>query len=301
MNRRKLTFLVPALLFTIVVVFLLWKPNSVPPSIPDLTATLSEVEGQALARQLDQESFEDAFNGLVLEPKGQVSTLADGRARVDFSTGTLVRVGPHSTCTLETVEEHPTGIFTRLQLTLGEIWIILNGGEVEVDTPAGLATVRGSHMNVKIEETTQAVRVTCLSGRCEVTNPAGHIVLGAGQAAQILNDAVPPKAEPMTDSDIARWLKVNPEASAVIPSQAPATDIPTPSTTPTPMAQATPTIPIPSTLQTAIYSITPPSISLTITPPPITLPPIPTLTIIPPPLPTITLPPIPTFTIPSLP
>jgi hypothetical protein len=202
---------------------------------PDM-ALLSEIRGGVLARQPLDTDYASVIDGYELQARGQIQTLDDGRVRVDTSDGTIVRLGPSSFFTYEGIEEQETGLLVRLRITLGEIWVILGGGSAEVDTPSGLASVRGSYLSVSVNPDTGEVYVTCLEGHCGLSNAAGGVELVAGQTAVITNAGLPPEIGSMSEEDIQRWLDFNPEATLVITPLAeteepPEEETPTPTTT----------------------------------------------------------------------
>ncbi|MBN2500133.1 MAG: FecR domain-containing protein [Anaerolineales bacterium] len=205
---------------------------------PD-TALLSEISGEVLARQPLDTDYASVADGYELQARGQIQTLDDGRVRVDTSEGTIVRLGPSSFFTYEGTEEQDTGLLVRLRITLGEIWVILGGGSAEVDTPSGLASVRGSYLSVSVNPDTGEVYVTCLEGHCGLSNAAGGVELVAGQTAVITNADLPPVVGSMSEEDIQRWLDFNPEATLVITPLAGDEEPPEPQEEETPTPTAT--------------------------------------------------------------
>ncbi len=206
---------------------------------PALTAALYEVSGTVQTLKPSEGLFKDAADGTTIEVSDQVLTYDNGRTRVDLSNGTIVRVGPLTTFTLEAVDVNASGPFARFKLDIGELWIILNGGQVNVDTPAGLASVRGSYLNVIVRPDTGETIVTCLEGTCTLGNDGGSVTLGAGETARILNTSLPPETGKMDDQDVQRWLDANPEATLVV---VPLSPVPDPAT-PTPTATLDPAQP----------------------------------------------------------
>jgi len=177
-----------------------------------ITATISEVEGGVEAKQPDDAAFSAAKVGLIIQEKGQVQTMDDGRARLDLPKETVVRVTPNSLFTLESVGESTS----RFYLDVGTLWIILKGGSLEVDTISGLAVVRGSYMSVSVDPDTGEVYIICLEGECEVSNDAGSVTLKTGETATIKNASTAPIKGVVTEHDVRSWWFHNPEASSVI-------------------------------------------------------------------------------------
>lgn len=185
---------------------------------PALSARLSELSGKVDAKLPDEDVFTPATVNTVLGVNGQVQTGDDGRVRLDLSSGTIIRVAPSTLFTLISNEEVSGGLATKLKLELGKIFIILKGGNAEVETPSGVASVRGSYMKVEVDPETGDVYVTCLEGTCTASNPAGTITFGAGERVilyrrdPVTGNWIAPNAEPMTPEEFREWLDNNPEA-----------------------------------------------------------------------------------------
>lgn len=189
------------------------QPNTEPP--PPLTASLSEVTGLVEMKQAQQASFESAVSGSTLNPNGQVQTGDDGRARLDLSSGTIIRVAPASLFTLTSNEEVEGGLLTKIELEIGKVFIILNGGQADVQTPSGVASVRGSYLKVEIDPVTGDIYITCLEGTCSATNPNGEqIIFTNGQKVTLFHQESDgswksPLLGSMDLVDFQEWLENN--------------------------------------------------------------------------------------------
>ncbi len=183
---------------------------------PPITAALSELEGLVEAKAPGAAEFTQVVAGLVLEIQSQIQTGADGKVRLDISDGTILRLGPQTLFTLEGEEQTASGPLTKVKVAAGQIFIILSGGALEVDTPSGVASVRGSYMEVRIDPDTGLIYITCLEGDCTAQTNGGEVAFFAGQTATITREDLPPELGEMTPEDILRWLQNNPEATAVI-------------------------------------------------------------------------------------
>ncbi len=188
----------------------------VPTPAPTLNAILQEVEGGVEAKEEIDVDFSIAENGTLLHEDGQIRTLEDGYTRVDLSTGTLIRMAPLSYFTLVSNQPKNESLLTRIKLEVGQLWVVLNGGSVEIETPAGQAAVRGSYMMVEIDPETQEILIACLEGYCELENAAGIIQMVSGQRAKF-NALELPIIEAMTERDFAEWLFFVPEAQEIFP------------------------------------------------------------------------------------
>jgi hypothetical protein len=193
----------------------------------DLTAALSELQGTVEIRNPDQASFSAAADGLRLRVQGQVRTGADGRLRLDLSSGTVIRLAPNTLFTLQTNQQQEDSLLTRLVVGAGQVWVMLHGGQMEIETPSGVASVRGSYMSVWVDPLTQDVWVGCLEGLCRAENPTAALDMLAGQGAILYSSdpagnapPPPPRLRFLTPQDINQFLANNPEAQTVMSSMA---------------------------------------------------------------------------------
>ncbi len=229
------------------------EPNS------PLSAVLSELSGTVDMKQAGQETFAPASSDSQLEVNGQVQTGDDGRVRLDLSSGTIIRVGPTSLFTLLSNDEVEGGLATKIKLEIGKIFIILNGGSADVETPSGVASVRGSYMKVEVDPGTLDIYVTCLEGNCSASNPAGAVNFTNGEKVVLFHrdpdtgNWIAPTVEPMTPEEFQEWLDNNPEARELYEqAMATITALAQPTATGTPIPSPAPT----ETLQSSAPSDT---------------------------------------------
>jgi hypothetical protein len=203
-----------ATLLIVIILLTACQGQAVPSS---LSAALSELTGKVDVKQSDSEAFAPADANTVLGANGQIQTGDDGKVRLDLSSGTIIRIASSSSFTLTSNEETDGGLITKIKLTAGKVFIILSGGHAEVETPSGVASVRGSYMKVEVDDKTGDVYVTCLEGHCAAQNPAGGVEFIQGQKTILFQKDANgnwqiPGVEPMTPEDFQEWLDNNPEA-----------------------------------------------------------------------------------------
>jgi len=177
-----------------------------------VTATLSELTGSVQVEQAGETAFSPATLGYVLKVLGQVQTSTDGKVRLDFSTGSLARLGPNTHFTLQATQESPQGLLTRVQLALGKVWVTLKGGSLEVETAAVVAAVRGSLATITFNPTPGLVTNVCIEGHCFLTNAAGTASIVGGQTAETHSNNEFPKIGPLNLQDTQDWFENNPGA-----------------------------------------------------------------------------------------
>lgn len=189
-----------------------------------LSVSLSELEGSVGVKPPESGEFGTAVADAPLAELAQLRTGADGRARLDFSNGAIIRMSPVSFLELAARTEENSN--PRVSLEAGRIFIILDAASqgMDVETPSGLASVRGSFMMVEVNPIAQDVMVACLEGHCEASNPAGKVQFAAGQKSLLLHrdpstGGYPaPGVQLMEQADYAMWLDEIPEAQPLVQS-----------------------------------------------------------------------------------
>ncbi|MEW5940805.1 MAG: FecR family protein, partial [Chloroflexota bacterium] len=152
-----------------------------------------------------------------LQVGGEARTNETGKARLDLlPDGTILRLPPNSSFKLTELQGDQSSPFTRLGLFFGKIFIILSGGELEVETPSGVAAVRGSMMSVYYDPETGNLTATCLEGHCSLRNDKGVIELAEGQAADIRDGVLSNAPRALTDAELLDWLNFVPETDRVL-------------------------------------------------------------------------------------
>jgi hypothetical protein len=210
------------------------------------SAYLDELVGFVEIMQAGEALTEPAKIGDVLYEGGTVKTAVDGKVRLTFNDGTLLRLGPNSEFVFQGIEEEDGESVTKIELLFGNLFVILSGGSLDVDTPSGVASVRGSYMEVRIDPDTGVILITCLEGDCSAQTNGGTESVVAGQTLTLTSEDLPPEVGSMSPEDIANWLNNNPEATVVVvPLTATVAALITPSATSesSPTATTTPVVP----------------------------------------------------------
>lgn len=132
-----------------------------------------------------------------------VATSRSTRAALRFTDdGSILRVNPNARLRLTTGEERGVVVRT-LNLEFGEMWARVTrhqGTTLRVQTPAGVAAVKGTEFVVRVDSL-GVTTVLTLEGVVEFFNQAGRTDLGAGQTVTV-DSATAPTARPATPADI---------------------------------------------------------------------------------------------------
>ena len=206
----------------------------------DISAKLSELAGIVEVRNTAQDKFNQVNDGYILKAIQQLQTKEESRARLDLSTGSIIRLGQRTIFSLDTPAADSGGVLSRIELQVGRVWVVLNGGSLAVNTPGGLASVRGSYMSVWVKSGSNEIIVCCLEGSCTYQNAGGIVSISTGQKIISTDTNVTPAVQPMDQADIQDWQNNSPESSVIIPQVAPLVVTSTPTLTPTVVSTPTP-------------------------------------------------------------
>jgi LysM repeat protein len=237
------------------------RPTPSPTAVGDAarSATLSEVVNIVEGHAAEAGEFAPVAVGFVAGAGGAVRTGADSRARLDLNDGTILRLAPLSSFTLQGLPaSNDADPLTQLQLVIGKLWVNLTGGAVEVETPIGVATVRGSFAVFEYIDgdpadlTDDILIVSCLEGNCSATNATVSETLGNLEQVILSNGGTTVTRRVLTEDDVNDFLTNNPEAGRMV---------------------VTLTAAAPSATVASATSTLPPTETPTPSPPPITLTP----------------------------
>lgn len=174
-------------------------------------AVLTSLINQVLARPAQDADFSPAQEGQSIPENGQAKTEQDSRASlVLHPEGTAIRIGPNTLFTVQALSSPDESPSSRIRLFFGEIWIALSGGEMQVETPSGVASVRGSYLNVRFSPSTGELLINCLEGKCLLANKEGLVQLTGGQSSRIPGRGKAPERPcGMMEQEFMEWVIVS--------------------------------------------------------------------------------------------
>ncbi|RPI22379.1 MAG: hypothetical protein EHM70_23880 [Chloroflexota bacterium] len=168
------------------------------------------------AHPLPGGQWEQALVNMSIYTGGEVWAKEASTARVWLASN-LVRVAPNTIFTVS----RPGDDELHLDLQEGQIWINVEGlapGEsFDVETPAVVASVRGTRFSVRVEESGETI-VSTVVNTVTLSNPSGTVELGAGWQTQVLPGQSPSPPEPITFEENLLWgMAVGENLDAIIP------------------------------------------------------------------------------------
>jgi hypothetical protein len=176
-------------------------------------AVLSEIENTVSTRKTSADELLPAEQGMSILEGGSVETGEDGRVRVDLlPEGTIVRVGPNSAFNFPRLTEENGEPTTTIELLFGKVFVLLKGGTLSVETPSGVASVRGSLLSVEYDPETERISAACMEGDCTLQGEQGEeIEIPEGEESFIEHDEFPMDPYPMDQDEVIDWLDENPD------------------------------------------------------------------------------------------
>ena len=139
-----------------------------------------------------------------LRNRDEVETSPNTRAALRFTDdGSILRLNPSSRMRLTSGDERGVVVRT-LELEFGELWARVTrnqGTTLRVQTPAGVAAVKGTEFLVRVDER-GVTTVLTLEGVVEFFNRGGRVDLAAGRKVVAADSASAPRAEPATPQDL---------------------------------------------------------------------------------------------------
>ena len=150
-----------------------------------------------------------------LRHRDAVATSANTRAALRFvDDGSILRINPNSQVRLTTGDERGALVRT-LELEFGEVWARVNrrdGAEFRVQTPAGVAAVKGTEFVVRVDSA--GATVITLEGVVEFFNEAGRTDVTAGRRASASSASDAPQAAPASPEELRQADEVGGEDGA---------------------------------------------------------------------------------------
>jgi hypothetical protein len=139
-----------------------------------------------------------------LRSQALLTTSPNTRAALRFTDdGSILRLNPSSRVRLTSGDERGVVVRT-LQLEFGELWARVtrhDGTTLRVQTPAGVAAVKGTEFLVRVDEK-GVTTVLTLEGVVEFFNPSGRVDVTAGSKVVVDSAGEAPRKEPATPADV---------------------------------------------------------------------------------------------------
>jgi hypothetical protein len=205
-------------------------------------------------------NFMAAQAGQELTPGDRLMTFQNSQARVDITVREFLRVVRTTSNTLWRLGQFDLDQDTIIELDHGKLFILDEGVQsedrpLEIVTPAGTASPRGTWMSVEYDKKTGETKVNCFRGSCALENEFGKQVMTDEQKSISRTNEKPTRPVFLDEEEKQSFLKL-PEAKqgevrvptpvVIPPTSTPTRDLAPTERTPdttilTPMPVSTPT------------------------------------------------------------
>jgi tetratricopeptide (TPR) repeat protein len=147
-----------------------------------------------------------------LEPGDIVRTGADGRAAILLADESQIKVHHNSILEVRAVGPPPVGVVpataraagTLLNVTQGLTWGRTRAPNMQIQTPTVSATIRGTELVVQVDAD-GTTRVAVVEGLADVANPAGRLLVRAGELATARVGAPPTRTVLVRPMNAVQW------------------------------------------------------------------------------------------------
>ena len=168
---------------------------------------VNRVEVNALHPETNEPTFVDLQLGQYLQTGNLVKTHENSTTRVDISMQGFSRVSRTNPKTIWQLGRFALDGKAVIELQEGKIFIFDDddGDEhwpLQIETPAGTASARGTWMAVAFDPNSGTVQVQCLRGVCELENDFGYQVFTNEHAVAATAFSVPTVPVPMEQPEI---------------------------------------------------------------------------------------------------
>lgn len=172
-------------------------------------AIVAEIENEVVIRPGADGEFLSAEPGSIIQAGGALQTGDNGRARLDLNPEqTIIRIAPNSAFTLPELVEVEGEPKSTLNLFFGKIFVLLNGGSLDVQTPSGVASVRGSLLSVSFDPETEQIQAACLEGHCTLENEDGEEVdIPEGESGYIDENGEIEQFDSIDQDEVLGWIE----------------------------------------------------------------------------------------------
>lgn len=170
-------------------------------------ATIQGLEGTVQVKAAGAAAFGAAEIGMLLFEGDELQTGDDGAAVLEMDDGTVLDIAANSSLVVQTLDGTSENPVTRFFLNLGQIFSIRGadlpaGASYEIETPNGVAMIRGSAMGISYYEEGGG-EVTCLIGHCGAS--LGDTLLEFGLAKSVTITEAISEIQDMDASQMQEW------------------------------------------------------------------------------------------------
>ena len=137
--------------------------------------------------------------------RDRLRTSEDGRAAVEMEDLSQLRLNPRSELVI--TPARAASAKSRISFLKGLLYFLHRNrpGEIEVDTPVGIAAIEGTEFVLAVDEATGATTLSLLEGRVELSNEFGRASLVGGEQGVMERGQPPRKTAVLETRNVVQW------------------------------------------------------------------------------------------------
>lgn len=137
--------------------------------------------------------------------RDRLRTLEDGRATVEMQDLSQLRMNPRSEMVV--IPARTATAKCRVEVLKGLLYFLHRNrpGEMDVETPVGIAAIEGTEFVLAVDEITGASTLSLVDGRVELSNEFGKVVLVSGEQGVMERGQPPRKTAVMEARNVVQW------------------------------------------------------------------------------------------------
>ena len=171
-----------------------------------VVAAISSLKGSVMVKPAGSRKYIPAYKGQMLK-NGEWLKTSDGVfIAIVFLDGSNIKIQQKTELRITSYRMTAKELKTSLEMTKGQAWsnVAKQGaaGEFTIQTPTAVASVKGTELDVKIDEESDGTSLTVSSGEVFLDGPLGQVMVGAMQQSE---NGGPPKK--ITKDQLPQWQK----------------------------------------------------------------------------------------------
>ena len=176
-------------------------------SSAERTAKITQIKGTVETRTSSKAAWTPAAQDQLLAEGSEIRTAAGSNALIELTEGSHIYLGENTQFALTLLNPFMDSQLTTVDLQNGQVWVLLKGGALDVQTPFGIASARNAYLSVELQPQSRVLNVSCLQGVCGF----GSVLIPSGY--KLVNAADNQSPEQMQMADYGVWGVAVPEAT----------------------------------------------------------------------------------------
>jgi|GEM_PF-740789 len=170
------------------------------------------IKGKLTVKRAEEAMRQEAFLRMQLYEGDIVETARNSKGCIVFKDGTHMKLNELTSVTLvksqKTSKMSAKKLPSLIKVLVGEIWMQIKKqkGKAEIETPVAVAAIRGTELDVKVEEAGRTI-FTVVDGEVELKNNYGMVILKNSEQSIVEAGKAPLPPQKIEVEQFIRWIK----------------------------------------------------------------------------------------------